>query len=293
MRTRIVLVSIVFFSFLLGCNNTQKKKIDEKEIIQFIETNNIAKVKAALQSIENKATFLNTQDSLGNTWLHYAVNYNSNEVAALFLINGADPNLMNNEELTPLDLARKNNYTETVLKIHEFQLQDWKLQEEKFSEEKLEYAIINDNTLILNEFITNNIVIDSMLLSNDFSPLITALFANSTNSAMLLIENGADPNSQFDTRSVLSMAVLFNQPNVVKLLLEKGADANTTDGTLATPLMFAAEIGSEEIIKLLLTKGADIYKQDKSGESAFDRAIKNKHNHLTALIKPIETKINI
>lgn len=280
MRTQIVLVSIVFFTFLLSCNNTQEKKINTKEIINFIETNNIAKLKAALQPIENKAFFLNTQDSLGNTWLHYAVNYNNNEVAALFLINGADPNLMNKEDLTPLDLARKNNYTETVLKIHEFQLQDWKLQEEKFSEEKLEYAIINDNTLILNEFITNNIVIDSMMLSNDFSPLITALFANSTNSAMLLIETGTDPNSQFDTRSVLAMAVLFNQPNVVKLLLEKGADANATDGTLTTPIMFAAEEGFSEIAEILLQHNVDIFRKDKAGETAYDKAIKSNHNAL-------------
>ncbi|PKP51661.1 MAG: hypothetical protein CVT95_00390 [Bacteroidetes bacterium HGW-Bacteroidetes-12] len=280
MKTQIILVSLVLFAFLVSCTNNQEKKINRKEIIQFIKTNKIAKLKAALQSIENKPAFLNTQDSIGNTWLHYAVGYNNNEVTAIFLVNGADPNIINNEGLTPLDVARKNNYNETLLKIHEFQFQDWKQQEEKFSEEKLEYAVINDNTLILSEFIANNIQIDSMLLSNEFSPLVTALFANSTNAALLLIENGADQNNQFDTRSVLTMAVMFNQPKVVKLLLEKGADVNATDGTLATPIMFAAQEGFLEIVELLLQYNADITKKDKTGETAYDKAIKNNHKAL-------------
>jgi len=217
---------------------------------------------------------------LGNTWLHYAVTLNNKDVAAFFLINGANPNLMNKEELTPLDAARKNNYDETVLKIYEFQLQDWKLKENKYSEENLEDAIINDNTLIIQEFISNNIILDSMELNNDFTPLITALFANSEKSALLLIENGANPNDQFDTRSVLTMAVMFNQPKIVKALLEKGADVNADDGTLTTPIMFAAQEGLSEIVDILLQHKADFHRKDRAGETAFDKASKNNYTEI-------------
>jgi len=272
-------IVLLFFIFLISCTSNQQK-INEKELLTFIDRNDVPKLKSAIQQIDNKAMFLNQQDSIGNTWLHYAVQFNNNEAAAIFLVNGADPNITNNDELTPLDIARKNNYGETTLKIYEFQLQDWKLRADKFNEENLEYALLNDNTLILNEFITNHISVDSMLLSNDFSPLITAIFANSTNCALLLLENGTDPNSEFDTRPVLTMAVMFNQPKVVKLLLEKGADVNKTDGTLTAPLMFAAEEGFEEITALLLKFGADITRKDKADETAYNKAIKKEHNAL-------------
>lgn len=270
---------ILLIFVISSCNNSSRE-INKRAFLSFIETNRIHQLKAMLQTINEKAAFLNQQDSLGNTWLHYAVRLNNNEAAALFLINGADPNIMNNEELTPLAVARENNYHETATKIHEFQLQDWKLQADKFSEENLEYAILNDNTLIIEAFITNNIKLDSMQLSNDFSPLITALFANSEKTALLLIKNGANPNDQFDTRSVLAMAAMFNQPNIVKALLEKGADVNADDGTLITPIMFAAQEGYMDIVKLLLQHKADLSRKDKNGETAFDKAIKNNHKKI-------------
>ncbi|PIQ16386.1 MAG: hypothetical protein COW67_03385 [Flavobacteriales bacterium CG18_big_fil_WC_8_21_14_2_50_32_9] len=280
------LISILFSVFFIRCVSNNTSKINnETEFYSFIENNNVTQLKEVLQHTESKMEFLNKQDSLGNTWLHYAANFNANEIITLFLINGSDPNIINNESLTPLDIAKNNNFNEIVAKIYEFQFQNWKSQNEKFSEQEVEYAIINDNVLILKEIINNNIMLDSMELSNGFSPLITAIFSNSTNCALLLIEKGADPNSQFDTRSVLSMAAMFNQLQVTKLLLEKGADINATDGTLATPIMFAAEEGNEEIVKLLLQHRADTSIKDKLGETAYDKALKNQYNQIAALLK--------
>jgi len=278
------IIYTVLITISVACSSISNDKLFI-ELTKAVKENNTENTKNLLHSLTDIKNSINQKDSLGNNLLFYTVTNNNLELSKLLLTNGIDVNTTNQKDITPLDLARHNNSIELVALIHKFQFNNWMLEKNKFTPQHLEYAIYNDNTLILKEFLLTNKQIDTFVLSNDFSPLITALFTNSTNTAMLLIEHGADPNNQFDTRSVLAMAVLFNQPKVVELLLKKGADVNADDGALTTSLMFAAEEGNEEIAKLLLQHHADASRKDKSGETAYDKALKNKHTQLAALLK--------
>ncbi len=57
-------------------------------------------------------------------------------------------------------------------------------------------------------------------------------------------------------------------PEVVAHLLAAGADPNAVDFEGATPLMYAAEVGTMELLRALLAAGADVNAQDAEGRTA-------------------------
>jgi uncharacterized protein len=72
--------------------------------------------------------------------------------------------------------------------------------------------------------------------------------------------------------SALHYAAAGTEPKVVSLLLERGAtvDALSPNGT--TPLMMAAQYGSEDSVKLLVDKKADLQRRNERGLRATDFA---------------------
>jgi ankyrin repeat protein len=72
------------------------------------------------------------------------------------------------------------------------------------------------------------------------------------------------------TRSFWSSLFLRTEPNpeVVAHLLAAGADPNAVDFEGATPLMYAAEVGTMELLRALLAAGADVNAQDAEGRTA-------------------------
>ena len=52
--------------------------------------------------------------------------------------------------------------------------------------------------------------------------------------------------------------------NATRLSFRFALDVNATDGSGATPLMFAALVGNVDIIKKLVEKGADVNLQDSA-----------------------------
>jgi uncharacterized protein len=70
----------------------------------------------------------------------------------------------------------------------------------------------------------------------------------------------------------LHYAAAGSEPKVVAMLLERGAivDASSPNGT--TPLMMAAQYGSEDSVKLLLDKKADLSKRNDRGLRAAEFA---------------------
>jgi ankyrin repeat protein len=57
-------------------------------------------------------------------------------------------------------------------------------------------------------------------------------------------------------------------PEVLAHLLAAGADPNAVDFEGATPLMYAAEVGTLELLRALLAAGADVNARDAKGRTA-------------------------
>lgn len=85
-----------------------------------------------------------------------------------------------------------------------------------------------------------------------------------------------------DGDTLLSFAIKKRFPLIVSILLEKGAHpdliSSTEDFPGQTPLMLAAHIGDIRIINSLLDARASINLQDRQGDTALHKAIKNAYD---------------
>jgi polar amino acid transport system substrate-binding protein len=107
---------------------------------------------------------------------------------------------------------------------------------------------------------------------NDETPLMMAALKGHTAFAKRLIARGADVNKTGWTP--LHYAATGGHLEMIKLLLEEHAYIDTESPNKTTPLMMAAEYGSEAAVKLLLQEGADTRVKNQLGLIAADFAAK-------------------
>jgi len=109
---------------------------------------------------------------------------------------------------------------------------------------------------------------------NEFALGLTALMVaalkNSYDVAKLLVDTGADVNSQSnDGLTALLAASAEGHPRIMELLIKANADINVKEGVnLWTPLISAVGENQLGAVELLIKAGADIDAKDKWGRTA-------------------------
>jgi uncharacterized protein len=94
---------------------------------------------------------------------------------------------------------------------------------------------------------------------DDFTALHYAAFFDGPETALLLVEHGADVNAFADNDlgvHPLNSAAAARRPEVAAILLEHGADPNAPTRGGFTPLDAARENGDEKLAALLRSHGA-------------------------------------
>lgn len=120
------------------------------------------------------------------------------------------------------------------------------------------------------------------------TPLFLALLKGKTEIAKLLVEHGADVNSENDGKSILYLAAKYGNLEIVKTLIEHGAcidhcgDHKTP--VFETALGTASENGKIEIVKLLLEHGADVNRTNVFNDSALFLAASRGHINVVKLL---------
>jgi ankyrin repeat protein len=109
------------------------------------------------------------------------------------------------------------------------------------------------------------------------SVLIAAVKRGSAPLITALLKKGADPDAHWgEGTTALTTAVQNDRTDIIKVLLENGANVNAalTRGMLEgwTPLMWAAMTGSDAAAKALLEKGPQVNATDTRGETALHKA---------------------
>jgi hypothetical protein len=106
-----------------------------------------------------------------------------------------------------------------------------------------------------------------------WTPLFLASKEGRIEVAKLLIEYGADVNSlDWTGWTPLLAASLRGHPGVVHLLLNHGADVNARHQDHRTALHLALHNPSLEIVKALLKKGADVHVRNDVGQTPLQMA---------------------
>jgi len=102
------------------------------------------------------------------------------------------------------------------------------------------------------------------------SPLMMAALKGDLPGVQLLLERGAKVNQP--GWSALHYAATGPEPKIVQLLIDRGAEIDAASPNETTPLMMAAQYGSEDSVNLLLARGADLGRRNQKGLRAVDFA---------------------
>jgi ankyrin repeat protein len=102
------------------------------------------------------------------------------------------------------------------------------------------------------------------------SALMLAALKGDVAGVQLLLERGAKVNQA--GWSALHYAAAGPEPKVVQWLIEHGADINAASPNGTTPLMMAAQYGTEASVDLLLSHGADLKRRNERNFDAVDFA---------------------
>ncbi|MEN6333061.1 MAG: serpin family protein [Phycisphaerales bacterium] len=121
--------------------------------------------------------------------------------------------------------------------------------------------------------------------------LHTAIDANDTALAGLLLDNGADAERRdVKGQTPLHAAVAKGNVEVARLLLAHGADPGATNSIGMTALHYAAGFGHRELVLLLLANGGDAGAKDREGRTAADVARLRNHPEIAGLLAATPAK---
>ena len=115
------------------------------------------------------------------------------------------------------------------------------------------------------------------------SALMMAALKGDLDGMQLLLTRGAKVNQP--GWSALHYAATGPETKAVQLLLDKGAAIDAASPNGSTPLMMAAQYGSEDSVKLLLARGASLKRRNDLNLSAVDFARRAGRD---ALVKQLE-----
>ena len=162
------------------------------------------------------------------------------------LQHGADPNVLDSVERTPVYYAAKAG---------------------------------NTNSLVL----LLNAGADVNVLNASFqSPLMLAVVEGDLSAVKLLLEQGADPN-QIDQNgeTALHKAVRRRNPEIVRCLLKNGADPKILNFSDMAPIHIAASNGQDQLVKIFLEQPGQLNLVGKTNRNALDHALR-RHKYATA-----------
>ncbi|KAI8631585.1 ankyrin repeat-containing domain protein [Xylariaceae sp. FL1651] len=97
-----------------------------------------------------------------------------------------------------------------------------------------------------------------------------------------LLKNGFSVNATFNQSFPLHTAIGRAYTDTAKLLLEQGADPNARDSQHRTPLHFACTLGLEPVVQLLLDKGADVNATDVLLSTPLHQSVNSRRSAIVA-----------
>ena len=254
--------------------------VNAQEVFEAARTGNLNKIK---ELYGKDPLIIGLKTNTGETLLHIAAVTGKKEIADFLISKGAEVNVKDASNNTPLTNAIRSKSFETVKII------------------VVNGANVNDRGLwnflpiqVAAEFTSNDIVnylidkgadipveqgeVSYQLLYAACSKGLTRLFE-------IMLEKGFALQANQYTWNLLHMAAAGGSEKIVELLLSKGFKVMSGDGYGWSPLHSAAEKGNLKVAELLLKNGADINDRSASGLTPYNLANKFGHSDVCELLK--------
>jgi ankyrin repeat protein len=173
----------------------------------------------------------------------------------LFLDSGANVNMTNGEERTPLRAAYVGRHLEVMRLLLERGAvvdvpHDW-------IGSLVHRASYHGQAEALRLLLQHDVDINCAARSRHFTPLHWASSKGRADAAQILLEHGAEINAVSLNGTSLYHASITGRLEIVRLLLEHGADVHIRVPGRMTPFEAATNRGHTQIAQLLLEYGAD------------------------------------
>ncbi|XP_043922216.1 transient receptor potential cation channel subfamily A member 1-like [Protopterus annectens] len=209
---------------------------------------------------------LNMSDLNGNTPLHWAVEKNQVESVKMLLDNGADPNILNRYQLSPLHGAVQMFHNEIVKVLAGHKGIDLNLEGE-LGNTPLLTACCRNNHEGINILINQGAIICCQNRLGNYS-IHVAAFMGSTRAMEVLLRRGQDIGISIEKHinylnkglnSPLHIAVRSGSVEAIKYCIECGVKIDLAQADKSTAIHLASAQGITEAVMLMLS----MYKGEK------------------------------
>ena len=255
---------------------------------------------------------VNKIDSLGMRPLHWAAKWGRIDVVEILLTNGADVTAKDHEGEPAITYAAEGGHITLVQLLIRYMSH---VEGPEKYEDALERASANGHAEIVKVLLDNGADINHhrprrdkasdtssipSLLSRlvteylDRGPaLVAASESNQEKIVQLLLNEGADPNTQGGASfNALHAASSYGSEAIVKMLLQRGAKVNAPGGHWGNALQAASYHGYLPIVETLLMNGADVNAQGGRHHNALEAAACGNKTDVARLLLAFGADVN-
>lgn len=153
-----------------------------------------------------------------------------------------------------------------------------------FTPETMFKLVEQGDTALAFDFVRAGMEVD-VRRSDEWTPLMVALFNGQEETAMMLLSRGANVRAKANRGyEPIHWAALNGYARAVKFILGKGGNVNAETEYGWTPLLQAASRGHVEIARLLLDRGAMVNASEHEGWTPLHKACANGYAQMMRLL---------
>ncbi len=244
------------------------ERYDPKLLVNYTRLNDVWGVELLLRA-GISPNLRDTADPELPYLLHIAVNKSNAETLERLLRFDADVSVRNDNGLTALMVAAKNNEVQMIYLLARAKA-DLEAKDQ-LGRTALMFALETKSIGAIHALLELGVSVHATD-AQDVTTLMYAVRSGDASIVDLMLSKGAALNAKNNAKeTALTQAIRRSETGVAVLLIKRGADVNVKARDGLTPLMLAVDANSAEMVTELLAAGADPTALDPSGQPIIAR----------------------